>query len=385
MTTRKFSKRAGKRRLSSAARQALLVGVGSVGRPCAVGLSKLEISHLSLVDPKSYQPRSLETQCEPQEVHRRKVDVVAEITRRAGLDTSTYATDITCVPDGIVGSRTVVVSCVDNSQAVIGSNRKVFRMGGKLIKVNVEPMLGCVALRAYDLSRRDGPCAECQMSDRHYQESHPRSCDAPAMGRRTAGSRQLSEEAAQLALQAVCDILRGGAHAEQWWNWEVQWFPSTGQTLRSRLERYPNCRWNHASTWPNLRRLREAFETLRLSDLISRTHRSSGSDVEFVFDQQVALQGCCSECLRRASVVRWVTGVDVPVGRCPKCGGPLAAVAFAMRQHLTLNDLAAVLDAPLPTWGVLPGAVIQVRARGHDRSFVVGNPIRHCPATVVSS
>ena len=347
-------------------RRILLVGLGSLGRPLAVRLAQLNpaqlnLEQLTLVDPKRYQPLSVATQCDPVDVHRLKVDVVAALTMRAGVPTTALAQDICSVPDGFVGADTVVISCVDNTRALIRANRMAGGMGARLLKLNIEPLVNCISLRGYDLANSAGPCAECQLSDRHYaQQHHPRSCDAPVAPRRTAGSRELAEAAAEHAFSAVKAILAQGAAAAEWFGWESQWNYATGQLVRSRLDRYDQCRRDHASRWSNLFRLAESPDKVTLLQLVLRRHHARASVVELCFDQQVSLQSCCEHCQRRSSDTRWVTGVDMAVGQCRVCGSRLWPVPFYMRQQLSLAELWQVSDSPLSSWGVVPGAVIQV-------------------------
>lgn len=364
--------RRAKGRLSPTDRAVLLCGVGSVGRPLALELHQLDVSHLTLVDPKVYFARSVETQCNPCDVDRWKVDVVAAITRQLGLVTAAHAVDICAVPDGMLREGALLISCTDNTRALIRANRLAARMQSPLLKVNIEPLLDCVSVRAYRPCRESTPCAECQLSDRHYeQQTHPHSCDAATTARRTAGSRELATAAAQLALRAAGDILDAGPAADQWFSWETQSQLGSDRLTRSRLERYDNCRWDHSAQWLNMFRLAEPPELLRLEQLVPL--RVSLADVVFDFDHSVTRWACCNQCPRRVRRSRWITGPTTLLGHCPACGYWLTPFPFGVRQQATGRELRDVLALPLSDWGVPPGAVIQVTAGGHVRTFVIGS------------
>jgi molybdopterin/thiamine biosynthesis adenylyltransferase len=355
-------------------RRALVCGVGSVGRPLVTGLSALGVTHVTIVDPKCYSERSVATQCSADEVYCRKVDVVAMLARQAGLQVAAFADDIGAVPEGILSDDALLISCADNTRALVGANRLAARMQRPLLKVNVEPLLDCMSVRAYRPCSETTPCALCQLSDRHFRDVHPHSCDAVTAERHTAGSRELAAAAAQLALRAAHDIFAGGDAAQQWFDRETQGRLGRDQLTRSRLERYENCRWDHSARWINVFRLTESPADVQLTQLVPPGCGSAG-DVIFDFDHPVTRWACCNRCSRRARRTRWITSHSVSVGNCPACGGWLAPFPLGMSERLTARQLRNVMDVPLANWGVARGAVVQVTTSHHIRTFVIGNAI----------
>ena len=151
-------------------RSVLLCGVGSVGRPVATRLPTLGVTHLTVVDPKYYVAHSVESQCAPEDIYHRKVAVVAKLARQTGMTVIARADDICCLPDGILPEGALLISCTDNTRTLIRANRIAARMQSPLLKINIEPLLNCVSVRAYRACGESTPCAECQLSDRHYEQ-----------------------------------------------------------------------------------------------------------------------------------------------------------------------------------------------------------------------
>jgi hypothetical protein len=351
----------------------VLDGFGSIARPLSEELARLGARRFVLIDPKCYAPESVHSQCAPEEVGRLKVDVGAEQLRALGAEVVPYARDISSVPEGVVTPAAIVITTFDNRRADIRSNRRAVRMGARLIKLNVEPALDVVALRAYDFRRRARVCVECQFGDHHYAaQRHPKSCDGSFDGRRTNSPRWLSRAAAQLGVLATLDLAADGAAAPVWLDHEWQYLPKTGRVRRSRLEPKPHCLVDHTQRWQNVVRLQEGAAGISLRDLIEAAGVAVDARVVVRFCQQVALLGRCGKCHIDVAVVRWISDLQAPVGACPACGGSLAAFPFDVRSEASLEPLLTVLDEPLAQWGVEQFAVIEI-ARGERRvTFVVG-------------
>lgn len=358
---------------AGAARTVLLCGAGAVGRALADCFPELSITRLKVIDPKSYSTRSIATQCDPQDVGSAKADVVAALARTRGIDAHAFATDLYHVPDGIVGEAGVVISCTDNTRALIGANRLAARMRCRFIKVNIEPLCDTISIRAYLPCADHRPCAECQLSDRHYeQQLHPHSCDADTVQRHTNSPRALSAAAAHWAAQALADLLAGGTAAREWYGYETLVNHRTGQITRSVLERYPECRWEHGRSWSNLFWLTETPADVSLEQLVPLAQRTPSAQVRFAFDHSLTRWVCCDGCLTRRRATRWCADLNAPIGICPACGGQLRPFSFGLRQSASSYQLRDVYRRPLADWGVPIGAVIEVDSQGYVRTFVLG-------------
>lgn len=357
-------------------RQAELIalGVGSISREMCGGLADFGLRRFVLVDPKRYRLRSVQSQCEPGEVGRLKVDVVAEWLRNCGAEVTPLAADLYSCPDGIVGENAIVVVSADNRRAEIGANRLAARMRRPLVKVNIEPKYNFIAVRCFDF--RDAgagdaakACLECHLTDRMYaNQRHPRSCDGPAQ-RRTAAPRWLSRAAGAVAALTVMQLLdddRARALFGRQWAWVVP-----GESSWCELAPSPSCRWEHGRHWPNLKRLAEGPREITLAKLLRLAKTPADGATWIRFCRSVATRLACDRCARPVERIRWVAQVDELVERCA-CGGRLTPVAYWTQRQLTAAELAPVADRPLADWGVPPLAVIEVGRSGKRRSFVVG-------------
>ena len=350
-----------------------LCGAGAVGRALAAHFPELGVSHLQVIDPKTYSTRSIATQCEPQEVGYPKALVVAGLARERGLDARAHATDLFHVPDGIVGEAGVIVSCTDNTRALIGANRLAARMRCRLLKVNIEPLYDTISIRAYLPCTDHQPCAECQLSDRHYeQQLHSHSCDAENVQRHTESPRALSAAAANVAAQALADLLADGTAARQWYGHETLVNSRTGQTTRSTLERLPDCRWEHGRCWTNLFWLTETPSDVSLEQLVPLSQRAPSTRVRFTFDHGLTRWVCCDGCRARRRATWWCADLGSAVGTCSQCGALVRPFPFGIRQSATSHQLRDVYRRPLAAWGVPFDAVIEVESQGYVRTFVLG-------------
>lgn len=351
----------------------VLDGYGSIARPVSEELVRRGARRFVLIDPKSYVPESVWSQCASEEVGRLKVDVGTERLRELGAEVTSFARDINSVPDGVVTLDSIVITTVDNRRADIVSNRRAARMGARLIKVNVEPALGVAAVRAYDFRRETRLCVECQFSGRHYAaQRHPKSCDGSLGGRRTNSPRRLSQGAAHLGVMAALDLAADQPAAQDWLAHEWQYTPRTGVVCGSRLLSKRNCRWEHARRWHNVVRLREDANSISLRELIQAAKIAVDARAEIRFCQQIALRGRCCNCRRDVAVVRWFADLQAPVGTCPGCDSPLLPIPFANFSATSLEPLFMVLDQPVGQWGVERFAVIELSRDDRRTAFVMG-------------
>jgi hypothetical protein len=348
------------------------VGWGSVGRPLGEALAEYGALDFTLIDPKSYLPKSVVSQCTADEIGMLKVEAGRRSLAASVARVRTYARDVFTVADGVVRPNSVVIVSADNARAAIGANRMAARMGCMLLKVNVEPEYAVVAVRAYDFRRPSLFCAECQLSDAHYQrQTHPQSCDGTGE-RPTSSPRVLSQAAGEIGATAALALL-DESKATRWLNAETQFFAKTAEAVRSQLAPKPACRWDHQERWWPLERLSCAPHEIRLADLLRSAGVAPGGAAQASFCQRVALRSRCEQCCRELASPRWFTDWESGAGPCPHCKGRLQAVPFFARREVSLEDLAPVLNEPLATWGVASGAVIQVGHAGTRRAFVVGS------------
>jgi hypothetical protein len=347
-----------------------MVGVGSLARPFAELAVRRGADHFRLIDLKRYKPASVENQCLPNEVGQLKVDAVGQRLEELGARVETFPVDVFRVPDGVVEPGGVVISSVDNWRGFIGANRLAMRMNARLLKLNVEPKLHCAAVRAYSLGAGASLCGEDQMDDRHYADQlHPRSCDAPTAGRRTASSPKLCKAAARLGLVALHRMVTG--HEEDWNGWQWQYLQDTGRVLQSKLVPNSHCRCDHAIGWHNLSRVPGQPANLTLRGLFKRSRMPITGESRVRFCQRVALRARCGGCFHESDQLRWVNDVDATVALCDRCGEPVHAIPFWTYHEVTCEQLASVVNDPLAKWGVPSLAVIEVSNQSRRRAFVV--------------
>jgi hypothetical protein len=348
------------------------VGYGSIARPLSQLLAEAGARRFVLIDPKEYKPSSVDSQCELSEVATRKVDAGKQRLEELGAEVTNYASDFYSVPEGVIGPNALVVATVDNRRADIGANRVAARAGSRLLKVNVEPQLDAVGVRAYDFRRETKLCVECQFGEREYADRHPQSCDGPGEERATNTPRWLSEFAAGIGVMAAADLAADGPETARWYEQDVQYFRERNEFTRSRLTPNAHCRFAHSDRrWANCVRLLDDLEELTLRRLFREARVGVDARAAIRFCQKVTLSGRCSACQKQLPLVRWLSDLNVPIGRCA-CGGGVYAIGYWTFAEVTLDRLVGVLDSPLAEWGVEPGAVIEISGGERRRAFVVG-------------
>jgi hypothetical protein len=243
-------------------------------------------------------------------------------------------------------------------------------MGARLLKLNVEPQVACAAVRSFWLGSGSAICGEDQMDDRHYRDQlHPRSCDAALGERPTASPRELCELAARLGLVALHRMVtrdRRHWHGRQW-----HYSPETGRLITSHLVANPECRCEHAAGWRLVAHPVQLPAPLSLRIIFQQTGVPMTATSRIRFCRRVALRTRCDACLRECHLPYWVDDVDAAGPACVHCGQPTHAIPFWTFQEVTCDQLAAVINLPLPRWGVPPLAVIEVSNRGRRRAIVV--------------
>ncbi len=351
--------------------QFVFVGAGAVNRPLALQLAWLGMQRCLVIDPKRYKGQSVVSQCEPSEVGRFKAEVVAEELQERGIQATPLVQDVDAVPPGYLEDASLVIAAVDNRRADICANRFAARMRRPLVKVNVDPSYLTASIRCYDL--RSSPvavCAECQMTDRHYEEQrHPLSCDGGKAGEQATGSpRPLSQLAANAAALAVAQLIGSPNHwAERWWRKQWQQNLLGGQGCFSDLQPNPHCRWDHSSSWGPLIRL-PSDDDINLSELADGNVASTQS-LELEFSARVATRIICSQCHVQQEGVWCAQELDKPVARCG-CGGECFALPFFTHKKLSASALQAVWDLPLAEWGVVPGSILRLVSESKKRGLL---------------
>ena len=301
-----------------AACQAVMVGVGAVGRALVELLAHLGLRRFVLIDPKPYRAVSVATQCEPDEVGRPKAIVLGERLRRLGAEVTTFVRDVYDVEPGHVEPDAIVIVSADNRRADIGANRLAAQMRVRLVKANVEPALLLAGIRCYDLrGARPETCLECQLTDAQYaQQWHPASCEGPdgphgrpsSVVRSTGSPRALTQIAASATALAVAQLVGSSTRGESTWfarQWQLNLL--TGQATWSQLGPKPACRWDHTRHWRSLRRLSARSDELTLSGLIETACCGDPADTQLLFPAELPLSPAASgaACWRRG---------------CPGCG-----------------------------------------------------------------
>ncbi len=353
----------------------VFVGAGAVNRPLAFQLAWLGMKGCIVIDPKPYKSQSVISQCKPCEVGRFKAEVVAEELQKRGVAATPFVKDVDVVPPGYLEGDSLVIVAVDNRRADICANRFAARMRRPLVKVNVDPNYLTASIRCYDL--RNGPlalCAECQMTDRHYEEQrHPLSCDGGEVGEQATGSpRPLSQFAANAAALAVAQIAGSPDEwAKTWWGKQWQQNLLGGRGFFSDLEPNPHCRWDHAAAWDPLIFLPHD-QPISLSHLAKGTFGSMPT-WEVEFSARVATRMVCSQCRASEEGVWWVAELDRPVTRCG-CGGESFALPFFTHKKLPAAELESVWNRPLAAWGVTPGSVLRFASASKNQMYCLRVP-----------
>jgi molybdopterin/thiamine biosynthesis adenylyltransferase len=349
-----------------------VVGVGSVGRPLALGLARLQVGEIRLVDPGRYKPESLLTQpILPEEVGAAKAGSTARLCRALSPATRVLAFDgpVQAVSPAALADVDAVLLATDNLAAEVAVGQLCLWLGLPLIQASVHGDTFVAQVRFFRNTGGEGPCPACGFGPAewaHLNRETTFSCegrdqDGSAGRTVTAPTRSVSflcELAADLALTRLLRfVLKLGAAPQ---DSVLEYCGYSERSVLSPLKRDADCPCDH-SAWVR------AAAPRALADCTPRElAEAAGLSTESDDVMSLALaslpfieRGACADCGRELEVGRFGAA-----GRCGGCSGPAEAQPFYSHREVSARLLRPLLDQPLRELGAAAAEAAVVRGAG---------------------
>jgi molybdopterin/thiamine biosynthesis adenylyltransferase len=346
-----------------------VVGAGSVGRPAALALARLQVGEIRVVDPGRYKPESLLTQpISPADLGQPKAANTARLCRELSPRTRVAAFDSAAqaLPPAALADVDAVLLATDNLAAEVEVGQRCLWLGRPLLQASVHGDTLVAQVRFFRNAGGAGPCPACGFGPAewaHLNRETTFSCEGrgagPAAGRTVAAPTRsvsfLCSLAADLALvQLFCFALKLGAAPQ---DVVLEYCGYTQRTVLSPLRRNAECPCDH-SAWGHAaapRPLAECTprELARAAGLGDDVRSLAVGALPFIE------RGACAACGREQEVGRFGAA-----GRCGGCGGPVEAQPFYTHRALPAALLPPLLDRPLGELGAKQAHSALVRGPG---------------------
>jgi molybdopterin/thiamine biosynthesis adenylyltransferase len=335
----------------------VVVGLGAIGSSVVLPLARLpEITHITLVDPDTYQESNLRSQqifrCD---VGQSKVAVQARRLRTVNprLEVTAIPMRIEDVPLGLLGAD-LILACVDSRRARQSINEMAWRLGTTWIDSGVLGSALLARVQAYAPSP-DAPCLECAWSNEDYQNleaEYP--CGAATGEHHSDSSSALGCLAASLLVIECEKFLRGDRESAALGR-DVVINARTHRLYSSIYRRNSFCRFDH-ETWQILP-LRCAPPTFTVAQALAITGRV------IVAGHRFARALVCVRCGLRQVGLR----LTRPSARCTKCGGRMVTPDYEVLEQLDATLPQEYLGRTLAQVGIGPGDVLS----GGDKHYKI--------------
>jgi hypothetical protein len=361
----------------------VVVGCGSIGARIGLGLARLGVRALLLVDFARHKPASLVThEITPAEVGRSKVSCLGARARAllpAG-DVRLFEGPVGDLRDGDVDGVDLVVLATDDLMAEVQTGALAQRLGLRLVQAAVDGATLVAQVRSWPhaeagadacLACGFGP-AEWAALDAGTRYSCTGAEGGPARQQRigppTRSAGPLCSLAADMALLGVLRQVTGagGSAAASL----TEHAGLVDRTTVSPLRRNPRCRADHAVP-------RRAW---LLSPLVDHSPfelwgAAGGEGAQpwslSVDGYEFAVAPTCS-CPDSGTVPRFLPAVGQPPP-CPNCSAPLQAGPWGRRREVPAELLAPVVHVPLRDLGAVDPVLATVDV-GSGRLLLGENP-----------
>ncbi len=366
-----------------------VVGAGSVGRSLALGLARLNVARLSIVDPARYKSESLLTQpIGPEDVLQKKASNTARACKRISPSTRVFAHDgtVQSLPTVALADAGVVLLASDNLSAEIDVGQACMHLQKPLVQASVHGDSLVAQVRFFANAGGEGPCPACAYGTDEWRlldEEAVFRCGGPVSGSADAAVPRnvvptmsvafLCSLAADLALVQVARHAIGlGAPVS---DTLLEYCGYTHETTVSALRRNPDCPCDH-SAWTEAAPPRPLDECT-LGDLalaVDGANESEAAETAFGIDEFEYVETAACACGRSEPVGRFLRP-GAPLGRCSACGERLSAHGFFSRRVAPASAIASLLDRALSDVAPKPPRWVVVR-RG-DRTTLFRHDAPH--------
>jgi hypothetical protein len=338
-----------------------LVGVGSVGRAVALGLARLNVARLSIVDPARYKPESLLTQpIGPEDVLQKKASNTARACKRISPPTRVFSHDGTAqsLPVVSLADADIVLLASDNLSAEIDVGQTCIHLQKPLVHVSVHGDTLVAQVRFFANAGGEGPCPACAYGAHEWRlldeeavfrcggpDSRSPDSDIPRKVAPTMSVAFLCSLAADLTLVQVARHAIGlGAPVS---DTLLEYCGYTHATTVSALRRNPDCPCDH-SAWMEAAAPRPLDECTLGELALAADGARAPEDTEpaFGIDEFDYVETAACACGGSQPVGRFLRA-GAPLGRCSACGERLSAHGFFSRHLAAASAIPSLLDRAL--------------------------------------
>jgi len=359
----------------------MLVGLGAVGgrvvSEMAASPSLKHFDRILLIDPDRYTEANLNHQeFPPDDVGRYKVASVRDTLAGlgTGIDVETYPEHLQALPLGVFRKVETIVSGLDSRRARVDLNERAFRTGVPVwIDAGVSPDDGGLVRITCLRPRRceSEPCFECGFQEADYAVMGEKflCADNEEGDIPTEAPAELGQLAAERAVAALDETLE--AEESSWAPWEHMIGLTREIDVMTRLTRNPNCRFSHLpDPEPDSSQGIDLAQSLGWFFERVAPYRECGLRVEGAgpWVRQVACLDCGDACPPAPALFLANRELEVPVGKCPSCGGSrVLPVGFESRPFLWRDEVRPEgLSRTLKQIGIRPDDEITfLRSRSH--------------------
>jgi molybdopterin/thiamine biosynthesis adenylyltransferase len=379
-----------------------VVGVGSVGRPAALHLARLQPRILWLIDRGKFKAESLLTQpILPDEVGQPKASCTGRLCKEISPQTAVYTCDgaIEDLDPFVLTAADLVILATDNLAAEIETSTRCFHLGIPLVQASVHGATLTAQVRFLANRDSDGPCLACEFGAQewnHLNQQTRFSCEGwqrgilagktegPSEGTSegpvgpvTASVSFLCSLAADLALLQATRFFLG--LGQQNTDTLVEYNGYTHRMVTTSLRHNRDCRCEHA-TWLEAA-APGSLQDCSIEELVTAAGLEGdgpGKSVAVtVEDRQWVRRADCA-CGRHLAVAQWLAPGE-PAGSCPACRCNLGPNPFFSHRRTPLTVLGREARTPLGNLTNSPvrWVIVHSGARGiffRDRSRVSGVP-----------
>ena len=348
-----------------------VVGAGSVGRSLALGLARLNVACLWIVDPARYKPESLLTQpIGPDDVLQKKASNTGRACKRVSPRTRVFVHDGTAqsLPAIAFAEADLVLLASDNLSTEVEVGQACIHLHKPLVQASVHGDSLVAQVRFFGNAGGEGPCPACSYGPAEWrllneeavfrcggEVSGSTDADIPSKVVPTMSVAFLCSLAADLALVQVGRhaIGLGGAVADTL----LEYCGYTHATTVSPILRNPDCACEHAA-WAQVAPPRPLAECSLRDLAVAAAAGADDEETAYGIDDAEYVETAACPCGASAPVRRFVRPGSA-VGRCPSCGAPLRAHGFFTHRLARATSIPSLIDRPIgdlapePRWVVV--------------------------------
>lgn len=343
----------------------IVVGAGATGSHVLPHLARSRrVSHLTIVDRDSYEPKNVESQdIDARAAGRPKAMVQASRLRRinAALALTAVHSAVEDLPLGCLRAS-VILGCLDSRSSRMAVNQAAWRLGVPWIDAGVDATGWLARVRVF-VPAPEAPCLECAWDAADYaavEQRYP--CEQHTEAPPTGAPSSLGALAA--ALQALeCDKVLAGSTSDALIGRDVLIDARHHKHYVTAHRRNPACRMPDHGGW-RIDPFGGAVSQTTLGDVVAigTTLRDAATRLSCrVAGQRFAVALSCPQCGASRSTFLLERALRRAVTECDACHGRMRTAALGLRETVVVDaTLEAPLDVPLARLGLRSGDVFSL-------------------------